>query len=393
MPILAHVFVTQAHSFRQQARLAITLAWVAGYANVLTILTCGHVTSHVSGTTSDLGRAVVLSEWATVGFLGFLLLTFGIGAVLSGVATEVGRRLGWESIYALPMSVQALLLAAFAIGVELHDPAKVASGSELYVLTGLASLAMGVQNATITRISGGVVRTTHVTGVLTDLGLEAAQLAFRVRDRIRRGLPHAPRVDQLEVASPLRLLLLASILGSFALGAALGTLAFRYFPAHAMMPPVLFMLWLITSDVRKPIAELEPSSLVGGQRVGLDPRIALFHCTHDRARPGKVHRMPNLTEWAHRLPSGARVIVLDLDGVPALDANSALELRALLGVTRAQGRTLIISGLDRDELDALRRAGVGDLLDDGQVCPDVELALARAVVVLEQHDGQTCRPS
>jgi len=33
------MFVAQAHSFVQQARLAITLAWVAGYTNIIALLT------------------------------------------------------------------------------------------------------------------------------------------------------------------------------------------------------------------------------------------------------------------------------------------------------------------------------------------------------------------
>ena len=50
------MLVSHAHSFRQQARLAVTLAWVAGYTNIVTLLACGTVTSHVSGTTSLLDR-------------------------------------------------------------------------------------------------------------------------------------------------------------------------------------------------------------------------------------------------------------------------------------------------------------------------------------------------
>ena len=93
-------------------------------------------------------------------------------------------------------------------------------------LTLLPSLAMGLQNATITRISGGVVRTTHVTGVLTDLGHETAIWALRRRDAAPR-----PCRDQGTFASGWRLLLLASIVLSFAFGAGLGTARVRPLPA------------------------------------------------------------------------------------------------------------------------------------------------------------------
>ncbi len=188
------MFVAQAHSFTQQARLAITLAWVAGFTNVVSILACGHVTSHVSGTTSDLGHHLIEAlrvrgtPWSVVLFGLFLIFTFLVGAILSGFTTELGRRKNWESIYVLPMAVQAVLLAAFAIGLEatiLSEPSSVPARP---LLAGLASLAMGVQNATITRISSGVVRTTHVTGVVTDLGLELVQFLWAVKDEHK----HAP---------------------------------------------------------------------------------------------------------------------------------------------------------------------------------------------------------
>src|SRR3954468_19634408 len=167
------MFVSQAHSFKQQARLAITLAWVAGYTNIVAVLTCGTVISHASGTTSNLGHHIGTGEWHVAGYAFFLITTFFLGAAVSGFFTELGRRRGWESIYVLPMVAETVLLAIFAVGIEFNGGAQ--SGVTFLWMTAAASLAMGLQNATITRISNGVVRTTHVTGVLTDLGLETVQ--------------------------------------------------------------------------------------------------------------------------------------------------------------------------------------------------------------------------
>src|SRR3954452_1591078 len=115
------MFVSQAHSFQQQARLAVTLAWVAGYTNILTVLTCGTVTSHVSGTSSILGRDLSEGSWEKAGFAALLLVTFCAGAAISGFCTELGRRRRWESIYVLPIAVEAFLLALFALSVEIHN--------------------------------------------------------------------------------------------------------------------------------------------------------------------------------------------------------------------------------------------------------------------------------
>lgn len=376
------MFVVQAHSFQQQSRLAITLAWIAGYTNIVALLTCGHVTSHVSGTTSDLGRFVAEEKWTSAAFVLFLLAAFLFGALLSGVLTETGRRRGWESIYVAPMAVEAIFLAIFAVGVEFHDASAHALSPEwsTYLLTGVAAAAMGVQNATITRISSGVVRTTHVTGVLTDLGLEAGQFFYYLRDRLRGVAPSAERGGP---HSAMRLALLASILVSFALGACLGTFAHGWSAKYAMFPPVAFLLWVIYQDFARPIAEIEPSTLVS-EELGLDERLAVFQLVREAkhrtasARP-PIHRMPNLLAWSERLPPAARVVILDLGGVTHIDHNSAMELRAVMQQMTRAGKRLIIAGLEPSHVRQLRDAGLGELLKPENTCPDVELAVAQGL--------------
>ena len=381
------MFVAQAHSFVQQARLAITLAWIAGYTNILTILTCGHVTSHVSGTTSDFGRAVSEGNWRFVAFLGFLLVSFFVGAAVSGFTSELGKRRGWESIYVLPMTIEAILLTAFALLVETSTPGTTVVGDRLLLMTGVASMAMGLQNATITRISSGVVRTTHVTGVLTDLGLEAVQFFWWLADE-RLLLAKSPRRAAAAAvrAHPTsrRLALLTSIMGSFALGAGLGTLAFKFGANWAMFPPVLFLLWIIYQDISRPIAEIEESELVNeAADLGLPPELAIYHVRKDHLRAGKIHRMPNLLAWTDRLPREARVVILDLDVVTQLDENSAIELRAALKKMEAQGRAMVLTGLTPVQYEQLRDAA-GGLLDPLDTCADLELAIARGLNVLHE---------
>lgn len=397
------MLLAQAHSFTQQARLAITLAWVAGYTNVVTILFCGHVTSHVSGTTSDLGRASVeavrgtAGAWDLVGFAAFLVTTFFVGAVISGVTTEVGRRRQWESIYVLPMGFEAALLAAFAVLVQwggvaarVLDPGAgpvASSGAWLYTLTGLASIAMGLQNATITRISSGVVRTTHVTGVLTDLGLEVVQLAEWLWDRRRNvppGSPHGLIHSARTHPTPRRLALLASILGSFALGAGLGTLAFDHLTSVVMYIPVFFLAWVIFQDITHPIAEIEASELVGDGKLALPESLAVFHLRRDSARGRRgAHRLPNLGAWAERLPPTVQVAILDLDEVTQLDDDAAAEIRAALARFQQDRRALLLAGVTGDQYEHLRRDGAGELLHPENACADLEIAIARGLNILE----------
>ena len=172
------MFSGQAHSFVQQARLAISLSWIAGYTNALTVLTCHQVTSHMTGPVSELGIDIAKGDWSRAAYLSGVVVMFLAGAFASGVMTEWGRVRRYPSIYVLPMIVEALLLAVFALLVDWQALGQLAPENAQVWLTFLPAFAMGLQNATITRISGGVVRTTHVTGVITDLGLELARIVF-----------------------------------------------------------------------------------------------------------------------------------------------------------------------------------------------------------------------
>jgi uncharacterized membrane protein YoaK (UPF0700 family) len=375
------VFIAQAHSFQQQARLAITLAWVAGYTNLIAVLTCSTAISHISGTASSLGRDVAEGRWDLALFAGHLLVTFLVGAMLAGLLTETARRRGWESIYVAPMLVEVVLLGAFAVGVEMHELRTPASGLEAYVLTGLASAAMGLQNATITRISNGVVRTTHVTGVLTDVGLELARAVFWLAGHVRRGGGPGGVARALAAQPGARQgLLLLSIFGSFVLGAFLAALVHEPYPRWSMFPPVAFLLWLVYVDATKPIAEIEPSDLVA-QDLGLPPEIGVYHLLRDRDRRTGVQRLPDMAAWADRLPERLRVVVLDLDEVAALNDDATYQLLGAMERLRLRGRKMVVAGLGRAEFERLDRAGAWR--DGHLACPDLEIAIARAMNLLD----------
>ena len=384
------MFIAQAHSFVQQARLAVTLSWVAGYTNILTVLTCAQVTSHMSGISSELGRAVASGVWAKAGYAGLLLVVFVIGAALSAALIEYSRRKRWASIYVLPMAVEAGLLAAFALLVELRDAQVAVSQTwqglwhehtDMVLMTCLPAMAMGLQNATVTRLSSGAVRTTHMTGVLTDLGHDLVQVVFALRER---GAGASVISTLRSEPSARHLALLASIFGSFALGAGLGALAHEHAARWAMIPPVLFLLWIIWQDTRAPIAAIEESSLDRAD-LGLPASLAVYHLRRQNRKV--IHRLPDLQRWFERLPASKRVIVLDMSEASAIDDNAALELRAVVRQASVQGRSVVVAGLDAGHYAALLAAGAGDTLDASNICADLDLAIARGVMLADAFDG------
>ena len=86
-----------------------------------------------------------------------------------------GRRRGLSSAYALPLLAEAVLMLCFGL-----------MGAWLAALPGLfvpatvmlLCLMMGLQNAVITKLSNAEIRTTHMTGVVTDIGIELGKLFY-----------------------------------------------------------------------------------------------------------------------------------------------------------------------------------------------------------------------
>lgn len=411
-----------AYSFRLKSRLAISLSWIAGYTNVITFILCGGVVvSHVTGNVTHFGQSLsdtrfgIADAWSHAAFFGFLVLTFFLGAVMSAVMTEGARRRGITSKYMLPMAVEALLLVALGLGITLHygGHISVSDRSTYYALCGLASLAMGLQNATITRISGAVIRTTHLTGVVTDFGLESVQYLLWAWDKShplsRRRSTQQRRPNQK--ASPAemagrptsyarlarvwrishrhpsfqRLLLLASVFGSFLFGVSAGTAVFYLAPTYALAAPVAFLLWIIFVDWRKPIADVKELDLTADAEFGghagvkamLPEGIGLYRLSHHRR--DAQHHAPDFLAWVDRLPGDWRVIILVVSARTHFDADGALNLSAAVQKLRSEHRELVLCGVTPVQYRELDRHGVVNELGSDRITTDIEFAVARAI--------------
>src|SRR5262249_48525411 len=143
-------------------------------------------TSNMTGNTALVGARLGSASWSNAAYCAYLVGMFVIGATFSGLLSEAGRRRGIHSIYATVLGVEAIVLATFLL-------LAVSGSKHFLILAGMPAFAMGLQNATITQIAGAVVRTTHVTGVLTDLGIESVQFLFWFRDRTRGRIPERLR--------------------------------------------------------------------------------------------------------------------------------------------------------------------------------------------------------
>lgn len=213
-------------------QLAMTLAFIAGAVNAGGLLAVGQYTSHMSGVVSALADNLVLGAWMLLLGGAVALLAFTGGAAASAWLINWGRRHRGGVQYALPLLLEAALLAGFGLaGTALPGEAGFAVAA-----VPLLCFIMGLQNATITKVSGARMRTTHMTGIVTDIGIELGKLAYWNR---HGGVPGARvRADRA------KLRLLGGLLAAFFLGGVLGALGFSHLGFAAALPLALLLALL-----------------------------------------------------------------------------------------------------------------------------------------------------
>jgi uncharacterized membrane protein YoaK (UPF0700 family) len=137
------------------------LAFIAGIINVIGLLGFEHQSvSHLTGTTSMLAASFGALDVAKILHYGLVLGGFILGTVLSGfIIEDTALKLGRP--YGLALCLESILLLCSTLLLK--------GGSEAGLY--FASCACGLQNAMVTTFSGTVVRTTHVSGMWTDLGI------------------------------------------------------------------------------------------------------------------------------------------------------------------------------------------------------------------------------
>ena len=185
-------------------------------------------TSHMTGIVSAMADNLVLGTYGLVLMGGIGLLSFLAGAVCSTVMVNLARQRELNAEYALPLLLEALLLLVFGIlGGWLVDERGLLFLVRVPVMVMLLCFIMGLQNAVITKLSGAVIRTTHITGVVTDIGIELGRLLVR-----------SAQFNQKHLSMLTRLVL------AFFIGGVVGALGFKQVGFLSTVPLALVLIGL-----------------------------------------------------------------------------------------------------------------------------------------------------
>lgn len=188
------------------------LAFIAGSVNIVGLLGFEHqAITHLTGNTSLLAQALATLDRSEILHFAALIGAFVTGTVISGFliqdsTLQLGRRYG---------------IALFLVSLLLFISVPLLQDKNVYGMYA-AACACGLQNAMVSTYSGAVVRTTHLSGMFTDLGIFLGHAL--------RGLP----VDTK------RVWLSFMVISGFLCGGIAGTLAFNAFGYSALLFPASF---------------------------------------------------------------------------------------------------------------------------------------------------------
>lgn len=247
MPLQTISRLTSPHrSQKTNRQLGAYLAFVAGTINAGGFLAISQYTSHMTGIISSIGDNVALQDVIPVLGAFSMLFSFVIGSMISTIMVSWGRRHKVYSEYALPLLLEALLLLIFGV-----------LGANLNVLTPLTvptialmlCFMMGLQNAIITKISKAEIRTTHMTGIVTDIGIELGRLIYWNRSA-QGNQVHPVQANQQKLKTHLL------IFSMFLIGGAFGAISFKTSGYISVVPISISLIAVSSLQVYRDLRRL-----------------------------------------------------------------------------------------------------------------------------------------
>ncbi|WP_097200472.1 YoaK family protein [Variovorax sp. YR752] len=214
--------------------LGLLLAFNAGAVNAGGFLVLHMYTSHMTGFASQLADGMVLGNATLLLNALGAILAFLSGAAVCAVLVNWARQHRVHGVYALPLLLEAALMFPFGLAGAITLTWATPFAVPLTVL--LLSFIMGLQNAVASKTSGGSTRTTHMTGNITDMGIELGKMLYW-----NRRMPSTPLPVRHDRS---RLRRCGGLVGMFVLGGTVGALGFKQVGFVCVVPLAALLLVL-----------------------------------------------------------------------------------------------------------------------------------------------------
>ncbi len=216
-------------TYLHNVKLASLLGLAAGFVNAAGFLAFAVLTTNVTGHAALFAEGIAMQQWQTVRVIALWMSLFFAGAFISSlIVSRIGKNQSYS--YLIPLLIEILILLSVALLGKRFDNTV---GKEFFA--GSLLFAMGLQNSLVSMVSGSVVRTTHLTGTFTDLGIELAQFIKRKRED--------------KPALKTKIQLHSAIIFFFLFGALCGAYLFRIYSFYAFFAPVIILCYTLMYDV------------------------------------------------------------------------------------------------------------------------------------------------
>ena len=218
-------------TFIHNLRLATLLSFVAGTVNITGVLAVKTLTTNVTGHFAYFAEEFMLHKYTTAIVFFIFTIFFLIGSFTSNFLAEIVSKKNPELSHVIPIALEITVLSLVGFFGSQSD----LSTFEGKWITFAMLFAMGIQNSLVTNISNSTVRTTHLTGLFTDLGIELSQLFFYKKPE---------ETKRLKTNIYLRL----SIITFFFIGCFSGGFAYRFLEMKTLFIGVFFLLIALLYD-------------------------------------------------------------------------------------------------------------------------------------------------
>ena len=247
MPLQAiQLLSSPQRSIKANYQLGALLAFVAGAINAGGFLAVNRYTSHMSGIISSIGDDLALGNLMPVVVGAVLLCSFICGAATTALLINWGKRRQIRSQYALPLLLEAFILLVFGfLGSYLSSYIQLTIPAIVFLLC----FVMGLQNAIVTKMSHAEIRTTHMTGVVTDIGIEIGRMLYWNKSELANKY-HYVQFNNLK----LKLHLL--ILGMFMTGALIGAITFKRVGFISVLPISIVLILISLSQIYRDLKRI-----------------------------------------------------------------------------------------------------------------------------------------
>ncbi len=216
--------------------LASSTAFVAGMTNVAGVIAFLSFTSNITGHVAMLAQKIVNKEHRDVIVYALWLLLFLLGAFTANFITKTYSNKGIYRAHAVPVFLEIIIL--FVVAVYGHNY-YTETQLEREIIIGAMLFSMGLQNGLVSTISGGLVKTTHLTGLFTDLGGELSEYL------------HTKKGETEPVKQ--RLMIRFTILSFYLAGGIIGGFMFEAFDFRIFYFIPLILLTILYYDVSEVI--------------------------------------------------------------------------------------------------------------------------------------------